>query len=82
MANHPERANNYVVSKTWDEAMAAAPASGDAEAEFLPVMQAATQPETAAFGEAAANGGGAEPFNYTTEGRGRRKGRPRSRAGA
>ena len=81
MANHPDRANRYIISRTWDEVMAGAGAAGDAEAAFLPVMQAATQPETATFGEAACNGGGAEPFNYTTEGRGRRKGRPRKPAG-
>lgn len=62
MANHPEGANNYVLSRTWDEAMAAADASGVAEAAMLPVMVAATQPETAELGGAAYNGGG-DPDN-------------------
>ena len=69
MANHPDRANNYVISKTWDEVMAGAGAKGDAEAHFLPLMQKATSKPTAVHGEAAGNGGGMEPFNYTTEGR-------------
>ena len=73
MANHtnghPADVNNYVISRTWDEVMKTLPTSGEAEAAFLPVMQAATNPETAIFGEAAGNGAGMEPFNYTVEGR-------------
>ena len=54
MANHSPDPNNYVVSKTWDEAMNDKPASGEVE---LPQLAEAVK-QTEDGGAAANNGGG------------------------
>lgn len=56
MANHSPDPNNYVISKTWDEAMDGQPASGEAE---LPQLAEAVK-QTEDGGAAAKNGGGDE----------------------
>ena len=54
MANHSPDPNNYQISKTWDEAMNGAAASGEAE---LPQLAEAVK-QTEDGKEAANNGGG------------------------
>lgn len=57
MANHSPNPNRYVLSKTWDEALADQEPKGEHE---LPNLAEAVK-QTEGGGAAARNGGGSEP---------------------